>query len=320
MIKRIFVSVLLFTVIAFHGHAQGMFSKDGQKQSSELLTEIKITPFIHGTLQLPESGSSDKLVIFIMGSGDVDRDGNQATSRRDTFKKLGNELAAKGIATYRYDKRVIAMIRQDMDYKSIKFDDFITDAIDAVEYFRKDGRFKNIYIAGHSQGSLVGAVASQNNVDGFISIAGPSRPVDEAIVQQLESQMGMGSIAEEAFNTLRKEGKVEKYSLGLASIFNPELQPFMLSWMQYNPSVEIAKLDVPVLVVNGDKDLQVPTSDAIALNSAAKNSEIKIFEGMNHVLVTIEGGDLENAKSYSEPWRELSTGLVDTIATFVQEN
>ena len=313
-------SLLVAVFFSLQLSAQGVFSKEGQKKSNDALTELKITRFVHGVLQLPESGTSDNLVIFIMGSGDVDRDGNQATSRRDNFKKMGAELAKKGIASFRYDKRVIAMIKQDMNYKTISFDDFIKDANDAVRYFRNDGRFKNIYIAGHSQGSLVGAVAAQNDVDGFISLAGAARPIDAVIVEQLEKQMGMGSIAADAFATLRKEGKVEKYSLGLASIFNQDLQPFMLSWMQYNPTDEIKKLNIPVLIINGDKDLQVPVNDAKMLAENSQQSQLKIFEGMNHVLFTIEGDDLENAKSYSEPWRELSKGLVDTIATFVLDN
>jgi hypothetical protein len=312
--------VLLVMLCAFSVTAQGVFSKEGQQKKTDTLQKLKITPFVHGTLQTPKDGKANKLVIFIMGSGDVDRDGNQATSRRNTFKKLGNDLAQNGIATFRYDKRVIPMLKQNMDYRNISFKDFIKDAKDAITYFRKDGKYTQIYIAGHSQGSLVGMLAAKDNADGFISIAGPSNTIDEAIVSQLEQQMGMGKEAQYAFNALRKDGRVTDYNKGLASIFNEDLQPFLLSWMPYNPSEEIKKLEMPILIINGTKDLQVTVNDAETLHQAVPKSELKLFENMNHVLVTIEGDDLENAKSYNESWRPLSKGLVETISNFIKQN
>ena len=312
--------VLLVLFCALTVNAQGVLSKEGQQIKVDTLQKLKLTPFVHGTLQLPKDGKAEKLIVFIMGSGDVDRDGNQATSRRNTFKKMADQLAKKGIATFRYDKRVIPMLKQNMDYRKISFNDFIKDAKDAIAYFRNEGNYNHIYIAGHSQGSLVGMLAAKDTADGFISIAGPSTTIDEAIVSQLEQQMGMGKEAEYAFNALRKDGKVTDYNKGLASIFNEDLQPFLLSWMPYNPTEEIKKLEMPILIINGTKDLQVTVKDAEVLHDAAPESELKIFENMNHVLVTIEGDDLENAKSYNESWRPLTMGLVETIANFVTKH
>ena len=83
--------------------------------------------------------------------------------------------------------------------------------------------------------------------------------------------------------------------------------------MQYNPAKIIANTPLPILIINGDKDLQVDVKEAQLLNSAAQNSKLIIIEHMNHVLVKIDGDDLENAKS-----SDISKlGLSDTIGVLL---
>ena len=88
--------------------------------------------------------------------------------------------------------------------------------------------------------------------------------------------------------------------------------------MQYNPQEEIKKLDIPILIINGTKDLQVSVDEANLLKEAVPNSELLIIENMNHVLVPIKSNDnLENSKSYNEPRRILSQKLIEGIIKFV---
>jgi hypothetical protein len=90
--------------------------------------------------------------------------------------------------------------------------------------------------------------------------------------------------------------------------------------MSYNPQEEIRDLEIPVLIINGTKDLQVSVDEANLLHSANTKSTLKIIEKMNHILVPIEGDSLENSKSYNESQRKVSEDLIKFIVSFVNSN
>lgn len=92
----------------------------------------------------------------------------------------------------------------------------------------------------------------------------------------------------------------------------------MISWIQYNPQIEIAKLQMPVLIVNGTKDLQVAVSEAELLKKAKPEGELFLIENMNHIFKVINGDDTENMKSYSNPDIPIATKLTSTITMFVK--
>lgn len=284
--------------------------------------ELKITPLVEGTLLVPETSEKPPLAIIIGGSGPTDRNGNQNMMKNNSLKFLAEALYKNGIASFRYDKRIIKIMKMGkVDEKKIKFDDFIDDAIAVTEHFKNDDRFNKLYIIGHSQGSLVGMIAAQNRADGFVSIAGAGQEIDDVIVDQLAKQApGLVDNARQSFDDLRVNGTAQNYSPGLASIFRPAIQPFIYSWMQYNPQAELAKLNISVLIVNGDKDLQVQVSEAEALHKAKPGATYKIIPKMNHVLKEIEGNDLENSKSYNQYDLPISKELITVITQFIEEN
>ena len=63
------------------------------------------------------------LVILIAGSGPTDRDGNQSFMKNDALKKIAEALSQKGIATFRYDKRIVKQIRNQNIDKNIQISD-----------------------------------------------------------------------------------------------------------------------------------------------------------------------------------------------------
>jgi len=114
-------------------------------------------------------------------------------------------------------------------------------------------------------------------------------------------------------------GFTDDYDQNLASIFRPGIQPFMRSWMEYNPQKEIKKLDIPVLILNGDEDLQVDENEAKLLKDSSETASLVIIEGMNHVLKKVDNSDpLDNGKSYNESKRPVMPELVDVISEFVE--
>lgn len=289
-------------------------------QNTPIERDVKVNQYVYGTLLQPKEGA-DNLIIIIPGSGPTDRNGNQQLTRNNSLRILAEKLAASGIATFRYDKRVLTLLKKGaLQEEKLRFDDFVEDAVATVNYFSSRNRYANIYIIGHSQGSLVGMIAAQQSkVSGYISLAGPGQTIDQTILSQIALQMpDLKDKAQDAFTQLKENGKVKKYSPALSSIFRPETQPFMASWMQYDPKAEIQKLQIPVLIVNGTNDIQVDTNEAKALAEAKPDASLVLVENMNHVLRIIEGTDpLENTKSYNEPRRPISEELINVIKDFI---
>ena len=300
---KIFLYVLMTTI---HAYAQEFTSE-----------EIKVNTNVEGTLLLPntQEEKSIPLVILIAGSGPTDRDGNQSFMKNDALKKIAEALSQKGIATFRYDKRIVKQIRNQNIDKNISFDDFVIDARSVIGFFKS--KFETIIVAGHSQGSLVGLLALDAGASGFISLAGAGKPIDEILEEQIVKTAAVFSKStERVLNVLRSGETTSEYPPELASIFNLELQAFLISWMQHNPAKIIANTPLPILIINGDKDLQVDVKEAQLLNSAAQNSKLIIIEHMNHVLVKIDGDDLENAKSYNNPNLKINEELINAIQEF----
>lgn len=285
-------------------------------------SDLRINQLVYGTLLTPETPKST-IAIVIPGSGPTDRNGNQQMMRNNSLKLLAESLAQEGIASFRYDKRVLTLLKKNaLQEEKLDFNMFIDDAVAVIEYFKMQGRFKNIYVIGHDQGALIGMVASQQSeVQGFISLSGSGQSIDQTIINQISLQMpDLKEKAVNAFTTLKSEGKVKNYSPALASIFRPAVQPFMASWMQYDPKMEIGKLTIPTLIINGTKDIQVSNEEARLLKEGNNNATLVNVEGMNHVLRVIEGDDLENTKSYNLTGLPISTELITTITGFIKSN
>ena len=303
--------VLVLFLVSLNGFSQNkLFSEE----------ELTITKHIDGTLLMPLELDSKKpnLAIIIAGSGPTNRDGNQNFLKNNSLKKLAEQLSNRGIATFRYDKRIVKQIRQGNVDKDIIFDNFVSDASDVIDYFKAKPIYNKIYVIGHSQGSLVGMLAAKDKADGFISLAGAGNNIGDILIEQV-TQMApkLGEETQRIVNLLKKGETTTDYPTALASLFGPDLQPFMMNWMKYYPTEIVKTLKMPILIINGTKDLQVSESEAKLLEAANENTTLTIIENMNHVLFEIEGDDLENSKSYNESFRSLSPKLISSITDFI---
>jgi len=142
-------------------------------------------------LLLPNEKEKPNLIIIIAGSGPTDRNGNQNFLKNNSLKKLAERLTENGIATFRYDKRIVKQIRQGNVDPNISFNDFVTDAISVLNYFKLKDNFNKVYIIGHSQGSLVGILAAKEGADGFISLSEAGKTIDEVIIDQINKTAPM---------------------------------------------------------------------------------------------------------------------------------
>ena len=284
--------------------------------------DIAVDSLIKGTLYIPKNVTKKtKLVILIAGSGPTNRYGNQFGGVTNCLKFLAEDIVNKDIAVFSYDKRLFAQMKSgNIDEKSMRFEDMITDAQNVVDYFKSEKRFKKIIIAGHSEGSLVGMVASTKNVNAFISLSGAGRPIDEVLKEQLLKQLpNLEAEINENLATL-KEGKTFELTSknpAIISVFRTSVQPYMISWIKYNPTVEIKKLKIPVLIINGTQDLQVPESDARLLKEAFPKAQIEIIENMNHLFKETKT-EQENKKSYNDGKIPVMPILSEKMVDFIK--
>lgn len=281
---------------------------------------ITIGTHVDGTLMIPEGNQTKDLVIFIGGSGPTDRDGNQPMMQNNGFKFLAQGLFDNGIASFRYDKRVVKALKKgQFDESSARFDDFISDALEVLAFFKPAPEFHRLIVLGHSQGSLVGMLAAKDHADAFISIAGAGQEIDDVIIDQLNWQApNLADAARQAFDDLRANGVTTNYPAPLASIFRPSLQGFISNWMAYNPQTAIADLAMPILIINGTRDMQVQISEAEALHGAAESSDFLLIDNMNHVLKVVSDDGLENSKTYNDPNLPVAPKLIDAIVSFIK--
>lgn len=282
---------------------------------------LQINQFIEGTF-VKVNNKNSPLAILIQGSGPTDRYGNASGMKSDHSKMLYDALNKKGISTFTYDKRTVKMLRDQNISDTTLFDDFVDDQVEVIQYF-KDKGYSNIHLIGHSQGSLVAILAAQKEkVASLISLAGASRTIDDIIVEQIGKRMPqLLDQVKDNFKRLKNNSELAGMDNPvMSSIFAKQNQKFIKNYMKYDPSSEIKKLNkLPILVINGDRDLQVPVSDAEALNASAKNSEFLIIENMNHVL-KIVSGQQANMESYNDPEHPIAQKLIDDVEKFIKQH
>lgn len=318
----------------------GTFTQQGQdfpfelvKGSKEVevdkgsLVEVKVKDgTMSGQLEIPQGEGPFPLLVIIAGSGPTDRNGNSIAlpGKNNSLKMLAEDLAGNGVATIRYDKRGVgkntSLAGKEED---LRFDQYIDDAAAWVQLAKNDKRFSKVGIIGHSEGSLIGMVASQKvDTDVFISIAGAGRPIDQVLLEQLQAQLPANLMEEstDILEKLKQGEQVKTVSQELQSVFRSSVQPYMISWLKYDPAEQLQKLNGPVLIVNGNLDIQVPVKDAELLHQTKKDSEILIVDKMNHILKEAPADREGNVATYSNPNLPLAKGLVDGIVDFLQEH
>jgi fermentation-respiration switch protein FrsA (DUF1100 family) len=311
MKKILFFLPILFVSMGYSQTNTEIFKKE----------EISINTLLKGSLYTPlKNSKKETLVILIAGSGPTDRNGNQKNVVNNSLKYLCEGLAQNDIAAFSYDKRMFAQISLGtLNEATLSFEDFINDAKAVFTYFKNQKKYNKIIIAGHSEGSLIGMIAANDNADAFISIAGPGRTIDAVVVEQIEKQAPF--LKEEVLKNFEilKSGKTfELKNEMLASLFRPSVQPYMISWLKYNPQDEIKKLKIPTLLLNGTNDLQVSVGEAELLKKSKPDAELVIIDAMNHVFKEIKGDTAENMKSYNDPNLPISAQLLNTITRFIK--
>jgi pimeloyl-ACP methyl ester carboxylesterase len=311
-----FLFVLSFTFTVSFAQSPAGYSE------SEMIQETP-TGNIIGTLTVPDQVKSMPVVIIIPGSGPTDRNGNSTIGlHTDAYKMLAEGMAQNKIASLRYDKRGIGESKAAMPGESsIRFETYVQDVVNWITELKADKRFSKIYLLGHSEGSLIGMLAAEKSkVAGFISISGPGRPMGEILREQLANKLPPQLLSESdnILDSLKAGKTVVNVPHTLYALFRPSVQPYIISHMKYNPSTEIAKLKIPVLIIQGTTDLQVPANDARLLSAAKPDAKLVIIDNMNHVMKESDDDLQHNLATYKSPDFPLKAGLLNDLVQFIQ--
>lgn len=277
-----------------------------------------------GTLIKPNE-NTNTVVLIIAGSGPTNRNGNTIAPginyTNNSLKMLAEKLAEHNIASLRYDKRGVGKSTNDsIRQENITFNDFVNDANNWISYLKKN--YDTIVVAGHSLGALVGMLAvQQNETTKFISIAGISSSGYETLKRQLSTNQPqfVTDAALPILENLNQGKKVDSIPEFLNSLFHPKLQAYIMSWLSYDPKIELKKLTIPILVVQGSTDLQITVEEARTMSKVNPKSELVVIENMNHVLKEVSSDMNKNMATYSNPDLSLHQELMKNIIDFIKK-
>jgi pimeloyl-ACP methyl ester carboxylesterase len=290
---------------------------------------IKANITLAGTLTLPSQQGVFPVAILITGSGRQNRD--EEIFGRKPFLIIADYLTKNGIAVLRYDDRGVA--KSTGDFKTATSADFATDAESAIAYLktRPEINKQKIGLIGHSEGGMIAPMVAAKSKDvSFIVMlaglgiqggellllqkelidrtAGTPEPVIQKskkvnarlvslVMKSTSTELLKEALTKEAIAAYRADSATEfLFDQKYTDVANTLTSPWVQYLIRYNPKSDLQKVKCPVLVMNGEKDLQVPPAQNLsAIESALKKGNNKSYlirqmPGMNHLFQECKTG------------------------------
>lgn len=311
---------------------------------------------LSGTLTLPTSKGPFPVVLLIAGSGPNDRD--ETVFGHKPFLVLADYLTRQGIAVLRFDKRGCGKSTGNYDNAtSLDFSDDVLAGIASIKS-RQEVDSNQIGLIGHSEGGIIAPMvaAKSKDVAFVVLMAGTGVNGEEILYEQSALIQRANGATEDTINQSRKfqeemftlvksepdpqiaagqlqeiaknykvtlSGTQEKVTLEylerLAARVNTKWFRYFLT---FDPSTSLKRVRVPILVLNGELDLQVSSKQNLpvifkALEESG-NKDFKIIElpKLNHFFQTCETGSIAE---YAEIEETISPSVLNLITEWVLE-
>jgi pimeloyl-ACP methyl ester carboxylesterase len=310
--------------------------------------------WLSATVTSPQDDKKHPAVVLIAGSGPAHRDTYFSGHR--PFMVLADTLTRQGFVVLRADKRGVN--KSTGDYKSATQDDFAQDIIAAIQFLRLQQQVDvtKINLVGHSEGSLIAAmVGKTEKVNSIISMAGPGMTVLETILLQDQTEPAAKGATEAETDVLlgfsqrfyqivlnndNEEQRKQKLQVLYDGLSGDE-EKIVNQWnnrrgtlnvdfaardsfsdmLKGDPVKHWRNISVPVLVLNGTKDSQVPAKEnvkgiMVAL-SLANNNQVdkKIFMDLNH---RFQKADTGATTEYAEINESINPKVLNTIGNWLK--
>ncbi|MBC7320884.1 DUF3887 domain-containing protein [bacterium] len=291
--------------------------------------EVELTIESHSyklpaTLTLPRIDKPYPIVVLVHGSGPHDRD--ETIGPNKPFKDIALGLASRGVAVLRYEKRTKQYGDKALIEGFTVNEETIEDAISAISliYQRDDIDKDRIFLLGHSLGGMLAPriVESTDRLKGIIILAGAINDLLELILKQARYLADLdGSISEEEKKQIEdierqinliRSGKIEKNEFILGAPCS-----YWLDLMNYKPLEILKSIDIPALILHGDRDFQVPIEDFYLWKEELKDKNqisFKLYKGLNHLFIFGEGKS--TMEEYYKPGN-VSQEVIEDIATWI---
>ena len=293
---------------------------------------------LNGILTLPnEINKPVPGVVLVHGSGPINMDAN--VGKVNLFKDLAEGLTKNGIAVIRYDKRTFVYGKELKNNASMTVkEETIEDAILATELLKNDSRIDSnkIFIIGHSMGGMLAPRidAEGGNYKGLIILAGSPRRLEEILISQnndvLSSMnkviqwIGKKQIAkltskfDNIYNLTDEEAKN-------TAIVGKYIKAYYFKEMGEHPSSNyIKELDKPILILQGDKDVQTSIEkDFNQYKNLLKNkanATFKLYENLNHAFMKSIYNDITKVKKEYNTERHVDESVIADIANWIFNN
>jgi pimeloyl-ACP methyl ester carboxylesterase len=282
-------------------------------------TQVRIGN-LDAVLTTPPDVERPPVALLIAGSGSTDHDGNGPQAKPATLKKLAEQLAARKIATLRYDKRGAGGWKPEFGRpEDFRFKDYVDDAASLVNYLKSSGKFSRVVVIGHSEGGLVAILtARQAPIDRLVLLVTAARRQGDLLKAQLERRQIppdiLGPVVK-AIDDIMAGQVVDPPPRGLD--IAPSMQASLASAFTLDPIDPLKSIEKPILIVGGGRDLQVARLDFAALSAASPLAKTLWLPDMNHVLVDVTD-DSDNLAAYNQPDRALDITMLDDVAAFIQ--
>jgi pimeloyl-ACP methyl ester carboxylesterase len=277
---------------------------------------------------LTDAGKGAPVVMIIPGSGPTDRDGdNPLGVKAAQYKMLADALSEKGVSTVRIDKRGMFGSKAAIaDANNVRIADYAADTHAWVTAIRERTGAKCVWVLGHSEGGLVALESAKrpDGICGLILVSTAGRKIGDVLREQLRANPANAPLLDAAMGAIDslEAGKavdVTPLPAPLHPLFAPQVQPFLMDLMAHDPAALAAATKVPVLIVQGGKDLQVSPDDAKLLAAAQPKAKLVEIAAMNHVLKDVDGDDrATNLATYGDPSLPIDITLVEAVADFVK--
>ncbi|MEM7728010.1 MAG: alpha/beta hydrolase [Pseudomonadota bacterium] len=269
-------------------------------------------------------GPDAPVVLIVPGSGPTDRDGNNPMGvNSDMYRMIADGLALEGVSSLRVDKRGMFASSAAGNPNTVTAALYAQDYRDWSSFLRQETGRECIFLMGHSEGALMVSAATlgTDGVCGLVLAAAPGRPLGDILRDQFAANPANAPIMEDAMRaigTLEGGERVDVSAMhpALQAIFDPSVQDFLISTLALDPVALVSDANVPVLVLQGDRDLQVSVEDARRLEAAG--AELVMIEGSNHLLKDAPVDRAGNLATYADPSLPLSNGVVEAVAAFVK--
>ncbi len=279
---------------------------------------------ISGTLVMPSNVTGKIPVVLIIGdAGATDRDGNNAKTgiKTNTYKLLAHDLGKNGIASVRYDKRMVGESVSTTTEAQLRIDDYGDDAVGLVNMLNDDQRFSKIILFGHGEGALVSMLAMFDlPVKAYISAEGWSEQAEKILTDEMKLKPKyQADEFKTILDSMRKGKTTPIVDPAIYYIARPSVQTFIMSWCRLSPIRGMKKIKIPTLIIQGTTDLTVTPDNADKLKKAKSDATLLVIKGMNHELKDAPADEEQNAAVNSKPDVPLSAGLVPGIVDFVNK-